>query len=253
MNFQHPSIPLLMAALAVLSACGGSSSGGNTGGSGTTSNTGGAAASGGGTAASGGGGTTANGGAPGTNTCPVCPMDNSGAGGGCPQSRPTWGTPCNSAESCTYEDDLAPCGPGMVHVDCVNHKWQVKDPLTCAPLADTLCDPIGTWHVTLAPPFNPSFTTYADPFDVVVSVEPDGLVYVDQYQGTLSADGCQLGGLALLDSSCEEVECQTYTADIYRTFTLDLSTVPATGSVEIKCVGECGDQNTAPIEATKLP
>jgi len=130
--------------------------------------------------------------------------------------------------------------------------------VTCAPLpADAACDPVGMWAVNATGPYDPPEAPtmgYDGPFHLSLSLDKDGIVYIDAgYGGTLSGAGCALKVSAQIDEDCFEMSGQTFCTYIDRAVMLDLSQVPAKGSVTLSCWGECGFEATAPAEATKQP
>jgi hypothetical protein len=91
------------------------------------------------------------------------------------------------------------------------------------------------------------------PFDIVLSVTPDGIVYMDEYNGELSPDGCTLSGFGRIEADCEELQDDTFCTFVDRIFELDFTQVPATGTVTLELSGEGDALATAPLEAVAVP
>lgn len=224
-----------------LVGCSGGAGGSGAGGSGAGGS--GAGGSGGSTGAGASGGTTTT-----TTTSDV---------GGCPADVPDAWTHCGDPIDCSYSVKDAACPSALpVYVSCVDQTWRVWHPVTCDPFpAGAACDPTGSWTVTTTGPYDPAdslFDSYTT-FKLDLIAKPDGLLYLEGFSGHVSDDGCALSAFYSSPESCTDVDGQSFCSWMETVIELDLSTAPATGTVNMSCWGECGGDSTAPVSATKAP
>jgi hypothetical protein len=178
--------------------------------------------------------------------------------GGCPALLPEPGEECDVDIPCSYEKIGYPCDGALpAQALCVAGRWHILRPVTCAPLPPTAtCNPVGHWQANETGPYEPEdrFPEYQQgPFDIVLSVTPDGIVYMDEYNGELSPDGCTLSGFGRIEADCEELQDDTFCTFVDRIFELDFTQVPATGTVTLELSGEGDALATAPLEAVAVP
>lgn len=193
---------------------------------------------------------------------------NEGGGGGvggsggstiteCPADPPSGERACGGAMDCTYDAADVGCSSQLpVYASCVDQQWEVWRPATCKALpAQAACNPTGTWTVTTTGPYDPPSSMFEQDtkFTLELIEKPDRLIYMKNYNGKLSTDGCTLSANFSEPESCSEHEGNSFCSWIQMVLSLDLSTDPATGTVNESCWGECGGDSTAPVQATKAP
>ncbi len=176
---------------------------------------------------------------------------------GCPADPPRAEKGCGGTQECTYEVADVGCPSKLpVYANCVDQLWEVWRPTTCEALpAQAACDPTGKWSVTTTGPYDPPDSLFEQDtkFTLEMIRKPDRLVYMKNFHGHLSSDGCTLSANYSGPESCSEHEGESFCSWIETAISLDLSTDPATGTVNESCWGECGGNSTAPVEATKAP
>ena len=177
---------------------------------------------------------------------------------GCPVAVPVSGGECDMDLTCAYDLAGNKCATARRReAICVEGAWQVWTPTSCDPLpADAACNPVGKWKVELTGPYDPDpFSGEADqgPFFLDLRPGEDGVVDIEGYRASLSQDGCGLVAARQLSKSCSTLDGEQFCSTTVRGITLDLSTTPAAGTVELSCEGDCPEGGTAPAQATKVP
>jgi hypothetical protein len=183
-----------------------------------------------------------------------------GGGAGCPAQLPTAGDACADPGDCAYDDTVPDC-PSTVAIlaRCVEQQWHIHKPVTCAPPEVLSCDPVGSWSVTTTGPYvslpdmgdGSVFESYSS-FELALSQQPNGWIYADGYVGTLTNEGCALSVSRIFAEDCYELDGQQACETIDGQLVLDFSQAPVTGTMKMRCSGECDNEAIAPVQATPL-
>lgn len=211
---------------------------------------GGGAGGGGAGGSTGGGGATSTGGSTTTTT----------SEGGCPANVPDAGDTCGGPGECVYSVPKPGCGSNLDTIaSCEEERWNVYRPLQCGAPDVLACNPLGSWNVATTGPYLAPDMGEASLFDsytgflVKVIQRENGRLYVNDWSGTVSEDGCALSVWRTFSEDCQTIDGQEFCSTIDGHLDLDLSLDPVTGTMHMTCWGECSDEGTAPVQATLQP
>lgn len=160
-------------------------------------------------------------------------------------------------ETCERDIGSSDCEEGRPQIaTCVDGHWETRTALSCGVYEPAEgCDLPGTYLVEPSGPFDPPDADlderYGNPFEITFEVREDGRLYVDADGGSFGDPTCEVTVRTELSEDCEEIEGESFCTYYTRYATLDLTTDPGTGEVEVECYGECDFTITAPATVTR--